>query len=171
MKVIRMDSGVNKKSTAKERYDKAKTKVYGVKVVIPTEPDIYDKLESTPNKSGYIKNLIRADLAKLRCKEKKGAPTMKKYIVLDEMKAGDTFEAVHDTLEAANRDAAEQWAGLTRVERKRRRISVVVVTEEDLTDWAIQEDGSIDWTAYHSADSDDSCFDSARQGSAEEVEA
>lgn len=46
------------------RYDKAKTKMYGVKVVIPTEHDVYEKLEQTPNKSGYIKALIRADIAK-----------------------------------------------------------------------------------------------------------
>lgn len=45
------------------RYDKAKTKMYGVKVVIPTERDVYEKLEQTPNKSGYIKALIRADIA------------------------------------------------------------------------------------------------------------
>jgi len=56
---------IEKKNTAKERYDKAKTKVYGIKVVIPTEPEIYEKLESIPNKSGYIKDLIRADLAKV----------------------------------------------------------------------------------------------------------
>lgn len=55
-----------KKLTAKARYDKAKTKMYGVKVVIPTERDIYDKLENTPNKSGYIKALIKADLEKGR---------------------------------------------------------------------------------------------------------
>lgn len=38
--------------------------MYGVKVVIPTETEIYEKLEAIPNKSGYIKELIRADLAK-----------------------------------------------------------------------------------------------------------
>lgn len=38
--------------------------MYGVKVVIPTETDIYKKLEATPNKSGYIKQLIRQDLQK-----------------------------------------------------------------------------------------------------------
>ncbi len=46
------------------RYDKAKTKMYGVKVVITTERDVYEKLEQTPNKSGYIKALIRADISK-----------------------------------------------------------------------------------------------------------
>lgn len=37
--------------------------MYGVKVVITTEKDIYNKLEATPNKSGYIKQLIKKDIA------------------------------------------------------------------------------------------------------------
>lgn len=47
---------------ANKKYDKANTKLYGVKVVITTERDVYEKLEATPNKSGYIKSLIRKDL-------------------------------------------------------------------------------------------------------------
>lgn len=54
----------SKPQKPQSRYDKAKTKMYGVKVVIPTERDIYEKLERTPNKSGYIKGLIRADMSK-----------------------------------------------------------------------------------------------------------
>ena len=53
-----------RKETPQARYDKANTKMYGVKVVISTERDIYEKLESTPNRSGYIKSLIRADISK-----------------------------------------------------------------------------------------------------------
>lgn len=50
------------KMTAKERYDKANTKMYAIKVIKTTESDIIDKLESVPNKSGYIKSLIRKDI-------------------------------------------------------------------------------------------------------------
>lgn len=56
----------NKHQKPQAKYDKAKTKLYGVKVVIPTERDIYEKLEKTPNKSGYIKSLIRADMAQMK---------------------------------------------------------------------------------------------------------
>ena len=52
-----------KKETPQKRYDKANTKMYGIKVVITTEREIYDKLESTQNKSGYIKALIKKDIA------------------------------------------------------------------------------------------------------------
>lgn len=54
--------------TPKQKYDKNKTKMYALKVVKSTEADIIEKLESVPNKAGYIKSLIRADIAK-QCKE------------------------------------------------------------------------------------------------------
>lgn len=59
---IQRDYEKRSHGASKSKYDKANTKMYGVKVVIPTERDIYEKLESTPNKSGYIKNLIKNDL-------------------------------------------------------------------------------------------------------------
>lgn len=49
--------------TAKERYDKAKTKVYTIKVIKNTEADIIERLEREDNKAGYIKRLIRKDIA------------------------------------------------------------------------------------------------------------
>lgn len=48
--------------TPKERYDKEKTKMYTFKVIKRTEADIIEKLDSVPNKAGYIKNLIRNDI-------------------------------------------------------------------------------------------------------------
>ena len=36
--------------------------MYAIKVIKTTESDIIDKLESVPNKSGYIKSLIRKDI-------------------------------------------------------------------------------------------------------------
>lgn len=50
--------------TAKERYDKAKTKMYTFKVIRNTEADIIEKLDGVPNKAGYIKKLIRDDISK-----------------------------------------------------------------------------------------------------------
>lgn len=50
------------KPTAKDRYDKEKTKTYTLKVIKNTESDIIERLESVPNKAGYIKNLIRKDI-------------------------------------------------------------------------------------------------------------
>ena len=48
---------------AQKKYDKEKTKKYTIKVIKSTESDIFQKLESVPNKAGYIKELIRRDIA------------------------------------------------------------------------------------------------------------
>ena len=51
-------------SKAQDRYQKDHTKKYTVKVMKDsTEKDIFDKLESVDNVNGYIKALIRADIA------------------------------------------------------------------------------------------------------------
>lgn len=47
-----------------EKYDAENTKRYTLKVNTKTEQDIIGKLASVPNKQGYIKQLIRADLNK-----------------------------------------------------------------------------------------------------------
>ena len=50
--------------TAKERYD-AKTAVYvSLKLNRGTDSDVLRRLEAVPSKQGYIKELIRADIAK-----------------------------------------------------------------------------------------------------------
>lgn len=52
-----------KKITPQERYNKKYVKQFKFGCVTRTEQDIIQKLESVPNKSGYIKQLIRADTA------------------------------------------------------------------------------------------------------------
>lgn len=44
------------------KYEKESTKRYTLKIMCNTEQDIIDKLESEPNKNGYIKRLIREDI-------------------------------------------------------------------------------------------------------------
>ena len=53
-----------RKETPQDRYAKKYKKTYLLPCFTTTEQDIIDKLESVPNKSGYIKALIRADIAK-----------------------------------------------------------------------------------------------------------
>lgn len=48
------------------KYEKSNVKRYVVKLVINTESDIIDRLEQEENKSGYIKKLIRDDIAKTK---------------------------------------------------------------------------------------------------------
>lgn len=53
-----------KTETPQARYDKRMTKVITMKLNRGTDAEILAKLESVENIQGYIKELIRADLAK-----------------------------------------------------------------------------------------------------------
>lgn len=53
---------VKKKERPQDRYNREKTTVIATRFVKETEKDLLDKLASVPNRSGYIKSLIRADI-------------------------------------------------------------------------------------------------------------
>lgn len=53
----------DEKYAPQKRYAAKYKKQYLVPCFTNTEQDIIDKLESVPNKAGYIKQLIRADIA------------------------------------------------------------------------------------------------------------
>ena len=48
---------------ANKKYDEAHTKQYKIKLNLNSDSDIIEKLDSLDNKTGYIKSLIRKDLA------------------------------------------------------------------------------------------------------------
>lgn len=48
---------------AVKKYDEANTKQIKLKLNKKTDADILEALESVPNKQGYIKSLIRKDIA------------------------------------------------------------------------------------------------------------
>lgn len=48
------------------KYDDANTKKVSLKLNLNTDKDVLQKLDSVPNKQGYIKELIRADMGKMR---------------------------------------------------------------------------------------------------------
>ena len=52
-----------RKMTPQERYAAKYKKQFKLDCFTRTEQDIIDKLESVPNKAGYIKQLIGADIA------------------------------------------------------------------------------------------------------------
>ena len=59
---VNMASEAQRKATAK--YDKENTVQFRMKLNLKTDKDILDRLASVPNKQGYIKALIREDMAK-----------------------------------------------------------------------------------------------------------
>lgn len=48
--------------TPQERYKKKNIKQLKIELNLKTDEDILQKLESVPNKAGYIKSLIRKDI-------------------------------------------------------------------------------------------------------------
>ena len=54
----------DRKETPQERYHKAHTKMLTIRLVETTEQDIIQRLDNVPSKAGYIKSLIRADIAR-----------------------------------------------------------------------------------------------------------
>ena len=55
---------MERKITPQEKYNRDKTITVNLRLVKSTETDIIEKLLSEPNKSGYIKRLIREDIAR-----------------------------------------------------------------------------------------------------------
>ena len=53
-----------RKETPQERYAKKYKKSFLLSCLIHTEADIIAQLEKQPNKNGYIKRLIREDIAR-----------------------------------------------------------------------------------------------------------
>ena len=51
---------------AQARYDKVNRRVYGFRLHNEIDSDIIEKLASVPSMQGYIKQLIREDLARTR---------------------------------------------------------------------------------------------------------
>lgn len=55
-------------AAAVKKWQATHVKRYGFPVMIDTEPEVIEKLESVPNKSGDIKDLIKADIARSKRK-------------------------------------------------------------------------------------------------------
>ena len=63
---------MEKRETPQDRYHKAHTVSLTIRLMKNTEQDILQKLDSVPNKAGYIKALIRADIEKETWKNRPG---------------------------------------------------------------------------------------------------
>ena len=50
------------KRRAQDKYDRSNTVQVHLKLNLYTDKDILDRLNSVPNKQGYIKDLIRRDI-------------------------------------------------------------------------------------------------------------
>ena len=64
MEMVGDDMATKAQIRAVAKYDKQNTKKIMLKLNTKTDADILKRLDSLPNKQGYIKELIRKDMAK-----------------------------------------------------------------------------------------------------------
>ena len=62
---------VKKASIRQTRYDKTHCRTYGLKLNNVIDADVIEKLASVPSMQGYIKQLIRDDIARTKAEEPK----------------------------------------------------------------------------------------------------
>lgn len=82
-----------------------------------------------------------------------------RFIVVDREEYNED-ERVFETLEEANAWAKYIWGHLTEKEKKGREVHVVRVTEADIDEDYIDEDGEITWVVPSSYDIAEGGFDS-----------
>ena len=63
-KYAREEEARRAKNIAKDRYDKENTRPLKLKLNLKLDADILAKLETVPSMQGYIKRLIREDIAR-----------------------------------------------------------------------------------------------------------
>lgn len=66
------------KSMIQAKYDKAHCKQYAIKLNLETDADIIEKLSSVESVQGYIKQAIRADIARTRSAPENSTPVPEK---------------------------------------------------------------------------------------------
>lgn len=69
---------------ASEKYKKENTKQYKLMLSLKYDADIIAMLDSVGNRQGYLKSLIRADIARANSEKTKEEETMKKYTIKPE---------------------------------------------------------------------------------------
>jgi transcriptional regulator with XRE-family HTH domain len=110
----------------------------------------------------WTEKLIVAELK--RIKERK---EMKKWIMIEENYGGDNWPKVFDTQEEANKVAVKTWDSLTAAEKKKKHVFVIDVTEDDISEDAIEEyrNGEYEefpWECWEDGGHEEGNFDSDR---------
>lgn len=96
-----------KKSTINQaKYDAVNCRTYHLKLVYKTDKDIIDKLASVPSMQGYIKQLIRHDLAESAPEKEREENTMEK---IREIAQNWIENADHSPVEPIDIETAKQY--------------------------------------------------------------
>lgn len=106
------------------------------------DADILTKLDTVGNKQGYIKELIRADIARANSGKKEEEKTMKTWYIIDDATRAksvvyDKDTHTSDKMKALTMAMAD-WNYLTRTEQDARDDFYIALTNAD-------DDGLMDW--------------------------
>ena len=82
-------------SEAHKKWVQENTVHFGFRLQRRTDADILEKLESVPNRQGYIKDAIRAAIAR-----EKEEHTMEAKTIAETIRTADTWDEVQDELAA-----------------------------------------------------------------------
>lgn len=136
-------SEAQKRASAK--YNKKNTKLFNIRLMLTTDADIITFLDTKANKQGYVKSLIRADIAR-NLTEKKEAPRMKTWYIIDDLDATPISAKSEDD---AARIMRETWLALSEHDRAKRTCFYTALCAKD-------DDGCVDLdSAEHAHDATD----------------
>lgn len=145
-------SDAQKRASAK--YNKEKTRLINIRLMLSSDADILDHLDKLPNKQGYIKSLIRADMELhpipdvpaqnlTKCEEEK---SMKTWYIIDDLDATPIRAKSEDD---AARIMRETWLALSEHDRAKRTCFYTALCAKD-------DDGCVDLdSAEHAHDAAD----------------
>lgn len=96
---------------ASVKYNKNNTRLITMRLMLSSDADILSYLDSLPNKQGYIKNLIRADMARAKSENLKEDKNMETYrIKQDKLSLWGSNADENTTLTRAEvKDLAREW--------------------------------------------------------------
>lgn len=130
----------SKKNAYNMQYSKENTRQIKFSFSLQYDADILEKLDAVPNKQGYIKSLIRADIA--RSAQNKEEKEMKKWYIIDDATTarGQIFDHYTNTddMDKALQLAQKEWNQLTKDEQEKRDdfyIALGAKDEDDCLDW------------------------------------
>ena len=83
-----------KQSMYQMKYDNTHRRVYGFRLHNEIDKDIIDKLASVPNMQGYIKSLIRNDIARTSCESVPVSDHVYSLLAEEAEKDGKTIEDI-----------------------------------------------------------------------------
>lgn len=108
---------VKNSTIIKNRYDKTHMKQFLLKFHLANDADVIEKLSSVPNMQGYVRQLVRQDLARTDSVNKiKGANKMKTEFINRIISERIVDTKQYRYMAVDNHNGSEQWTEIRRIQ-------------------------------------------------------